>query len=101
MADKVTPFPTETVDRVCRLAGALVHVLQLSDVDPPEDHLAALLLVQTAIQQAVVREKGPRELQRVLIAANERRRRYEAVWGYTPRESPGATVHALKKDEEE
>lgn len=82
--DNIRRFPVERVDRVARLASAIAKVLELSDVDPPEDHLAAVLLVQTAIQQGVMRARGPAELQRVLFAANERRRRYDVVWGYEP-----------------
>jgi len=78
--DNVRQFPVEKVDRVIKLAQALVNVIQLSESSPVEDDLAAILLVQTAMQQAIVREKGPAELQRVLIAANERRRKYDVVY---------------------
>lgn len=83
--DNIRRFPVEKADRVIKLATALVNVLQLSDDAPPEEHLAALLLTQTAIQQAVAREKGMEELQRVLFKAADIRRRYEAVHGYKPR----------------
>ena len=79
--DKVVRFPTEKVDRVIKLATALSQVLALSD-DSAEDQLASVLLLQVAVQQAISREKGPAELQRVLIAANERRRKYDVVYGY-------------------
>jgi hypothetical protein len=83
--DNVRRFPVEKVDRVIKLATAITQVLALADEDAPEDHLAAILLVQVALQQAVARECGPAELQRVLFAANEKRRRYDAVYGYKPR----------------
>lgn len=98
--NNIRRFPTEKVDRVAKLAGAIIKVLEISDVDPPEDHLAALLLVQTAMQQAIMREKGPAELQRVLIAANERRRKYDVVWGYTPREGTPGTLHKMEDEDE-
>jgi hypothetical protein len=78
--DNIRRFPVEKVDRVIKLSQALVNVMQLAETDTPEDLLASLLLVQTALQQSIVRDKGPAELQRVLIAANERRRRYDVVW---------------------
>lgn len=79
MSDNIKTFPVEKVDRVVKLAKTLSEVLALSE-RPPEDLMAALLLVQVALQQTIVEEGGPRELQRVLIAANERRRRYNAIW---------------------
>jgi hypothetical protein len=86
--DNVRRFPVEKADRVIKLASAITQVLSLADADEPEDHLAALMLVQVAIQQAVSRERGIAELQRILIAANEKRRRYDAVHGYKPKEKP-------------
>lgn len=83
--DNVRRFPTETVDRVAKLAGAISKVMELSDADRPEDHLTALLLVQAAIQQAVMREEGPAGLQRVLVEANERKKRYQIRWNYEPK----------------
>ena len=80
--NNIRNFPFEKVDRVVRLATALTNVLALSDNDAPEDHLAALLLVQTALQQTVARERGLGELQRVLLAAAERRRKYDVAWVY-------------------
>lgn len=78
--DNIRRFPVERVDRVVRLAQALVNVVELAEASTAEEDLAAILLVQTAMQQAISREKGPAELQRVLIAANERRRKYEVTW---------------------
>lgn len=77
--DNIRRFPIEKADRVLKLAKALSQVLAVADSDAPEDYLAALLLVQTSVQQAVMREAGPAALQRVLIAANEKRRRYDAI----------------------
>ena len=82
--DNVIRFPTETVDRVAKLAGAMSKVMELSDSQTPEEHLTALLLLQAAIQQAVMRQEGPAGLSRVLLAANERRRRYHIRWNYKP-----------------
>lgn len=82
--DNVIRFPTETVDRVAKLAGAMSKVMELSDSQTPEEHLTALLLLQAAIQQAVMRQEGPAGLSRVLLAANERRRRYQIRWNYKP-----------------
>lgn len=78
--DNIRRFPVERVDRVIKLAQALVNVIELAEASTAEEDLAAILLVQTAMQQAISREKGPAELQRVLIAANERRRKYEVTW---------------------
>lgn len=97
----VKQFPTEVVDRVAKTAGAIVKILELSDIDPSEDHLAALLLVQTAIQEAVMREKGPIELRRVLIAANEKRKRYDIKWNYSPKDSKVGSVRSIKDDPDE
>jgi len=83
--NNVIPFPVEKVDRVIKLASAIAQLLALSDVDPPEDHLAALMLIQTAIQQAVSREEGPVALMNKLAKANERRRSYNVVWEYRPK----------------
>lgn len=87
--DNVRRFPTETVDRVAKLAGTISKVMELSDADQPEDHMTALYLVQKAIEEAVMRVEGPVGLQRVLIAANERRKRYQVRW-----------VYKVKKDED-
>ena len=86
MADdnNVVRFPTETVDRVAKLAGAISKVMELSDSQTPEEHLTALLLVQAAIQHAVMTQEGPAGLSRVLHAANDRRRRYQIRWNYKP-----------------
>lgn len=78
--DNVRRFPLEKVDRVLKVANAVMQVLDLAEDVAPEDFLAAILLVQTAIQQGVSRMMGPGELQRVLIAANEKRRQYSINW---------------------
>lgn len=84
--DNVRRFPAEKVDRVARLAGAISKVMELSDADTPEDHMTALMLVQAAIQQAVMRKEGPAGLQRVLVESNERRGKYEVRWAYKIKE---------------
>lgn len=84
MAD-IYKFPLTKVDRVPKLATALLRVVELSDAEEPEDQIAALLLVQAAIQQIVFKEKGYAELRRVVVAAAERRRRYEVS---TPPKGP-------------
>lgn len=92
----IRQFPTEVVDRVARTAGAIVKVLELSDLDPPEDHIAALLLVQTAIQQAVAKEAGPLELRRVLHEAIKKKNRYDVKWAYRINVPPLGQVHPIK-----
>lgn len=85
----VYKFPTEQVDRVPRLASALLRVIELSEMEAPEDHMAAILLVQAALQQTVCREKGYAEMRRMLIAATERRRRYEIRYDSPEPENKG------------
>jgi hypothetical protein len=86
MSDNLLRFPTEQVDRVARLAGHILEALDLTGW-PPEEHIAALLLVQMAIQQCTVRELGIGEMNRILKAANDRRLRYRDahLTGYYPK----------------
>jgi len=86
MADEtpnnVVRLPITRIDRVARLASAISRVMEVSECATPEEHLTALMLVQAAIQQAVARAEGPAGLQRVLIEANDRRKRYQVQWTY-------------------
>lgn len=78
MTDGPRRLPTERNDRVPKLANTLLQVIHLGEADTPEDVLTALLLVQAHVQHLVMREEGPAGLQRVLVAANERKKRYHA-----------------------
>jgi hypothetical protein len=78
--DNVRYLPNVRVDRVAKLASTIVKVMQLSELNQPEEYLTALLLVQEAIQQGVMQEEGPAGLRRVLIEANERRKKYRTQW---------------------
>lgn len=80
--DNVRKLPITRVDRVARLASAISKVMEVSECDSAEEHLTALMLVQSAIQQAVMKQEGPAGLQRVLVEANERRKRYQVQWTY-------------------
>lgn len=88
MAD-IKQFPTEVVDRTAKLAGAIAKLLELSDADDPATHLTALILVQAAIQQAVLSEEGPAALNEVLREAVQRRRRYDLRWKYRVNKGDG------------
>ena len=80
--DNIIQLPTVRTDRVSRLASAISKVMELSDLDNPEDHLTALMLVQTAVQQAIARKEGPEGLRRCLVLASERSRHYLIRWNY-------------------
>lgn len=77
--DNVLRFPLERVDRVAKLAQALYHTLTVPDGMPDAELLAALSLVQVALQQNIMREQGVAALNKALIEANERRRQYDVV----------------------
>lgn len=85
MTDNIRRFPSEKVDRVAKLAGAISKVMELSDADTPIDHYTALLLVQRAIQEAVMRQEGSAGLQHLLVDSNERKKKYEVRWVYQVR----------------
>jgi hypothetical protein len=84
--DNIIKFPERAVtDNVCRLASAVSRVMELSDLENPEDHLTALFLVQTAVQKAIVEKEGPAGLRRCLVLANEKRGHYQIRWNYNPK----------------
>jgi len=106
---KVTGLPIEKNDRVMNLADDLCKVLTRSyEVNLPEEHLAALYLVEAAVHHIVVQKYGLEALESALVKANRMRKSYgfnlvpdKIVYDEEEQPAPAEVLPFRRKDDSE